>query len=89
MWDRFCWFGFRGVLNGTDENGFQKLKKMANNNLTKTHMVIGDIEALLMRVMNVKNTAKMSFADAEEWNQIRKDEVEKYTSRLDAQTPSH
>ena len=81
-WDRFCWFGFRAVLKGTRKDGFQRLKKLTDGNLSKTHMVIGEIEALLIRVMDLRNTAQMSFSDAEEWIQIKKDEVDRYVSRL-------
>ena len=57
---------------------------MSNSANGKTRIVIGDLEALLIRVMNLKNTAQMQFADAAEWMQIEKDEIAKYTSRLDA-----
>jgi hypothetical protein len=62
MWDRFSWFGFRAVLRGTDENGFQKLKKMPNNNLVRPDKVIGDVEALPIKSMALVNKANMKFA---------------------------
>lgn len=78
QWDRFSWFGFREVLLGKDEHGFRKLKKMPKLHMAEPDLVIGDIEALLIRAMALHNKADMNFANAEKWQQIRRDEIAKY-----------
>jgi hypothetical protein len=77
------WFGFRVVLKGTDENGFQKLRDMPNNTPVSPHKVIGDVEALLIKSMALANRANMKFVHAEKWEQIKLDEIVKFTGRLD------
>lgn len=46
--------------------------------------MIGDIEALLIMSMALRNVARMKFADADEWQQIKLDEVERYLKRFGA-----
>lgn len=77
-WDRFSWFGFREVLVGKDDYGFQRLRKMPKLHLTKPELVIGDIEALLIKAMALHNKADMNFANASKWQQIGTEEIAKY-----------
>jgi len=44
---------------------------------------IGDVEALLIRAMSLTNVAQMKFANAQEWKQIKRDEVSPYMAKLD------
>jgi hypothetical protein len=46
--------------------------------------VIGDIEALLIRSMALQNIAQMKFAKAQEWTQIKLDELDSYRKKLSA-----
>jgi hypothetical protein len=78
FWDRFSWFGFREVLKMTDAYGLRQLKTMPGLKLTEPDKVIGDIEALLMKAMSVRNKADMNFANAEKWDQIRLHEITRY-----------
>jgi hypothetical protein len=81
LWDRFSWFGFRGVLKSKDGNGFRLLKEMPEMNMNQPDRVIGDIEALLARAMSLKNKAMPNFDSAEEWTQIKLDEILRYCSK--------
>ncbi|MGH7039332.1 MAG: GIY-YIG nuclease family protein [Stellaceae bacterium] len=81
-WDRFSWFGFRTLLTRTDENGFRILKKFPQKIPVDSFKVIGDLEALLIKAMDLKNIQNMRFAKADEWEQIKLDEAEKYTNRF-------
>jgi hypothetical protein len=82
QWDRFSWFGFCTVLKARDENGLQRLKEMPLTKFTDIDRTIGDIEALLIRAMALKNVNHMNFKSAERWEQIKRDEEDKYGSRL-------
>lgn len=77
-WDRFSWFGFRDVLKACDEAGFQKLKQMPKVHLSNPDLIIGDIEALLIKAMALNNKADMQFHSAEKWEQVRRHELDKY-----------
>lgn len=81
-WDRFSWFGFRAVLGGTDENGFCRLREMANTTIGNPSSVITDVEALLIRAMGLSNIRQMSFTEADEWTQVNLDEIEKYMDKI-------
>ena len=82
QWDRFSWFGFRAVLGGTDGDGLCKLKAMAHATIGNPESVITDVEALLIRAMGLSNINQMNFAEADEWYQIKIDEVEKYLDKI-------
>jgi len=80
-WDRFSWFGFRGVLSTCDANGLMRLGKMPQTLLTDSRSTIGDIEALLMVTLGTTkrgNTLTMKFKGADRWEQIAKDETQTY-----------
>lgn len=86
-WTQFSWFGFCSVRDMRDDNGFQLLRAMPHANYSRLRTAIGDIEALLIKSMALGNVAQMNFADdgaKKPWVQIKRDEVEKYCSRLDA-----
>lgn len=51
---------------------------MASKTITNPDLVIGDVEALLIRAMGLRNVNKMNFHQATCWEQIKIDEVEKY-----------
>lgn len=77
-WDRFSWFGFRRTLGGKDENGLRKLAEMAAAKWVEPGVIIRDSEALLIRAMALRNKAQMKFSGAEEWTQVKLDEVARY-----------
>lgn len=82
QWDRFSWFGFNPIGQPASDGVLNLLN--LNDDLTEnTHTTIGDLEALLIRAIGPKrNTAWMSFKDADEWTQIRYEDSEKYLNRL-------
>jgi hypothetical protein len=80
-WDRFSWFGFREVLNSRDQRGLSPLKQLPQRSGGSAGVEIGDMEALLITALGTAETGnkqKMRFAAADEWRQIKLDEVEKY-----------
>lgn len=81
-WDRFCWFGFNPVLKGTNTDGIQKIGKVAQSKFVSPKSIIGDVEALIMRSMALKNIAAPWFATADEWTQIKLDEIDKYIGKV-------
>jgi len=82
LWDRFSWFGFRKVLNASCDDKTKKLGKLTNISLGTTEKAIGDIEALLIKAMGLRNIAQMNFEDAEEWEQVENHEVEYYLEKI-------
>lgn len=83
-WDRFSWFGFLEILKSVDNRGFQKLKRLPAAVPVKPSVVIGDIEALLIKAMGTVNVAQMKFAAAEEWKQIKRGELETFFKKIKA-----
>ncbi|HZL01361.1 MAG TPA: GIY-YIG nuclease family protein [Caulobacteraceae bacterium] len=81
-WDRFSWFGFHQVLKSVDSNGYHHLKAMPEKQVVSPSFVIADIEALLIKAMGLRNIAQMKFANADEWTQIKLDEIEKYRKKV-------
>lgn len=81
-WDRFSWFGFNPVLKGVDQSKFQKLGRMAESKAVSPKSIIADVEALIIRAMDLRNIAQMKFTTADEWRQINRDEVKTYLARL-------
>lgn len=74
-WNRFSWFGFRSVTARKGPNGINLLGVMPKNLLTDSDKTIGDIEALLINVLNAKgNTQAMKFARADKWEQVPYDD---------------
>jgi len=82
MWDRFCWFGFRQVNSGCDYDGFCTLRKLAEVSFGSPSTMIGDIEALLIKAMGLRNKMDMNFAGADEWEQVKRLEVDHYRDKL-------
>jgi hypothetical protein len=81
-WDRFSWFGFKRLLKKTDSAGLSTLGSMPKLKAIAPDKVIGDIEALLIKAMAVRNTAQMTFHNADAWTQIKKDEIEYFLDKL-------
>jgi hypothetical protein len=82
QWDRFSWFTFTKVLKSQDEAGLQNFSTMAVVKALHPEKGIGDIEALLIKAMALKNVAQMKFAQAKEWHQIKQTEAEHYLSKV-------
>ena len=81
-WDRFSWFGFRKVLAQRDEFGLCRLKEMAQAIFHNQGTAITDVEALLIRAMELRNIQQVNFTKAEEWIQVDADEVQHYRDRI-------
>lgn len=81
-WDRFSWFAFGRVLDRRDSDGLQCFAKLPRTQMLRPKSAIGDIEAILIRAMALKNVSKMKFAQAEQWHQIKRDEAEHYYSKV-------
>jgi len=82
QWDRFSWFGFCSVLNGTDKYGICKLRGMAGVVVGSPDSVITDVEALLIRAMGLSNINQSSFSTAQEWLQVKEHEVLHYLDKV-------
>lgn len=81
-WDRFSWFGFNPVLKGKDQYGFCKLKESVGLQFGSSSTIIRDVEALLIRAIGGYNISQTKFSNADEWFQVKRDETEKYLSRI-------
>jgi hypothetical protein len=53
---------------------------MPKMHLANPSAVIGDIEALLIKAMALRNKSNMNFTNALKWEQIRLDEIDKFCS---------
>jgi hypothetical protein len=82
LWGRFSWFGFRSVLKQTDADGLCRLRELATVSVGNPNNAIGDMEALLIKAMGLRNKADMKFQAARDWKQVKRDEVTKYLDRL-------
>lgn len=80
-WDRFCWFGFRSVLKAKNDLGLNPLKVLAEVSVGSPGHAIGDIEALLIKAMALRNKADMRFTRALEWTQVKLDEAAHYLNK--------
>ncbi len=84
-WDRFCWFGFRRVLNSRDDRQLWRLAGTKEWALGDMNSVIADMEALLIKALGCpSNVARMNFPQGEEWTQVKRHESEAYLSRVRA-----
>lgn len=82
MWDRFCWFGFQKVLERQGDDGLRDLGDLADIRSGTTKNLIGDVEALLIKAMGLRNKADMKFSDATEWIQVRSHETDRYLAKV-------
>lgn len=72
-WDRFSWFGWRGVLSSKDEDGLRHLRVVPGKLLTDSSSTVADIEALLIFSLGTRhlgNSKNENFAAALEWKQV-------------------
>jgi hypothetical protein len=83
QWDRFSWFGFRSVLDGSGADGVKRLRARAALSVGSSDEAIGEIEALLIRALGLpSNRAQMRFRDAVHWDQVRQHEVDGFLKRI-------
>jgi len=83
-WNRFSWFGFRGVQSKPDDRGINRLtpreEKTARGD---TAQAISELEALLIRALGLENNyAKMRFPGAGAWKQVRLGDAQMYLERV-------
>jgi hypothetical protein len=82
-WDRFSWFGFTEISEEKDATGLLLLSSELEEVTEDRRTTIGDLEALLIQLMNPRdNVSKMNFAGGERWYQIPYDDIERYMSRV-------
>jgi hypothetical protein len=82
-WDRFSWFGFKRVMRSKNDNGFQQLKEeVPDNAVIRPHKLIGDIEALLIKSMGLRNIKNMNITGANQWIQIKRLEEADFCERI-------
>ena len=84
-WTRFSWYGFRVVLTGTNTDGTQKLRTLAQGGAAKPRQTIGDLEALLIEVTGTHragNRQRATFSTAAKWEQIDFLESDQYLNRI-------
>jgi hypothetical protein len=76
-WDRFCWFGFRRVLERRDAaTGMHELASPANYAVGDVNSVIADMEAMLIKAMGFPhNFNEMNFPNGQEWLQVSRLEI--------------
>ena len=55
---------------------------MASTKPASLEAMIADIEALLIKSKTLKNVNSMNFAQAKRWDQIPRDEIDKFYERL-------
>lgn len=82
-WNRFSWFGFCSILTGKDDDNFCKLRNMAGIAMSDPKKVISDVEAILIRAMSLTNINKTNFTHADQWVQVKLNEVDYYLSKLE------
>ena len=71
------------MLKKKDKNGLQLLKiNMPLNKSIAPHTVIKEMEALLIKAMDLKNRADSKFIAAEEWTQVALVQQDKLLARL-------
>jgi hypothetical protein len=81
-WDRFSWFGFASIDSTVDDRGVYLLEGLPDEQSVSSELVIADLEALLIKAIGPRNKANMNFQAAEEWTQIKLDEVEVYLAKV-------
>lgn len=85
LWNRFSWFGFRGVRKLRYADGTQALASLPRNLFTDARETIADLEALLIQALGTHkrgNRHEMRFGLAERWEQILLDERQRYLERV-------
>lgn len=83
-WTNFSWFGFRYAYGRPDRYGFRPLKQLPNNTLGDSHESIADLEALLIKAMNLQNVRNMGFRSkhAAEWTQVPAHELARWLGKV-------
>lgn len=81
-WDRFSWFGFN-EFGSPKADGVSQMLALENEISENTQSTIGDLEALLIRVIGPKlNSAWMKFKSADQWEQVADYEEDVYLRRV-------
>ena len=65
-----------------DYEGLQELASVAQIRTGKTDAMIGDIEALPIKAMGLRNKADMNFAEESEWHQVPLHDVKRYLQKI-------
>ena len=81
-WSRFCWFAFDAVSEETDAIGVHRLMKRNRPVPMEQDHAIGEIEALLITIMNTRNVNRMRFQSASQWEQVSWWEREETLAKL-------
>jgi hypothetical protein len=67
---------------GKDGNGLRKLGSMAEVELGNPVSDITNLEALLIRAMGLHNKNQPKFKGAEEWEQVKRDDINDFMDKI-------
>lgn len=81
-WSRFCWFSFDGVADEKDDRGLHLVEARDQPVPGDAESVIRELEALLITILNTRNTNTMRFQDAEPWEQVEWHERTKWLAKV-------
>lgn len=70
-WDRFSWFGFRGVRTAKNTLGLYDLLGLPHGRRIESRLMIREMEALLIHAMGLHNIHRERFPAGETWTQVR------------------
>lgn len=70
-WQRFCWFSFDDVVDGTAHDGWSVIRRRAAMSGGSADLVLRECEALLITILGSKNQNEMRFQTANRWEQLR------------------
>lgn len=69
-WSRFCWFSFDAVSDQPTEFGWHRVVYRRDPVPTQDEIVMRELEAMLITVLNTRGQNKMKFQGAEQWLQV-------------------
>lgn len=75
-WDRFCWFSFDAVASRRSADGTTAIRRREKPVPSRDTEVIRELEALLITIMNTRNTNQMRFLSAKQWRQVSHEDSE-------------
>ena len=91
-WDRFSWFGARNVLRPQGPDRISPLGKIPKAFLDRSDRTIADLEALLILTLGTGgrgNSQVMRFSRATRFEQVRRDETDRYLRLVRGGAPEH
>jgi hypothetical protein len=81
-WDRFSWFGFKQVLKRRSRDGLHRLReRIPERTSIDPKIAIEEMKALLIKAMALTNIAETRFANAQQWEQVKRLEADTLLER--------